>query len=954
MKYSKILAALLLAFVVAFAAFACTDPQTDQPVTNDPGGNMDPVTPVQPYDPPSDDYVEEDTAGAFVFEKLNTKECRLLERTGKFTGKLVIPSTWTTGGVTYTVTEIAANALHHARSVTEIVVPDTVTVIGQGAFYGCTSLTSIQLPHVGQKQAADSASAAKLTTAYLGYIFGARSFAENDAYVPQSLQTVVLTSACQRIESHAFDGCSGVSHVQMPDGLTYIGQYAFANCALQTVTVPNSVQEIGEGAFKACPLQSMTLPFVGADATGTSGHLGYLFGTTDYTRNERFVPATLTTVDLSTSTCTVIGQGAFYSCSHISDIRLPSTILSVGSSAFTGTPYYDKQADGPVYVGQVLYTYKGALMDPHIVVRAGTVAIADHALDGLGITSITFEDMESISRIGYAALRGAKLTQITLPFIGESAAGDTSNTHLGYIFGDALAENGTSVPATLTTVTIDDRCTAIGASAFVGCTKLQTVVIGSGVTSIAQGAFYQAPSIATITLKEGNTAFYSHTDGLLYNAAKNELVAVPMAVTGSLKLLNVTTLHDAIFEGCTGITGLSLPDTLTVIGARAFSGCTSLAQINFPAALTTVGRDALKNTAWYTAQPDGMLYLEGSTILYAYKGDAPSSLTVKDGTTFITAGAFAFSGDAAKDQLLTISIPTSVKQIGEGILSGRSKVTAVVIPFIGASAEDTTIGLVGYLFGANTVIEARRAGVIPTTLAQVQLLSTCYRIPSNAFAGCTNVSSVQYDEDTIRLVAGGALDETAWRKTLTAPGVIYVGHVVYGYNAGGGTDIVVRDGTVGIASYAFDGADITSIWLPDSITAIGEYAFTECTSLTSIAMSQGLTDMGRYAFNSCSALTFIYVPNGVKSVAEGAFSGCSSLQTILLQEGVERFGADALDGCTAFAFLQTTKSEKASAELNKVLTNSDESITVFLENHDISMSKNTKYTKPARPETEEA
>ena len=119
------------------------------------------------------------------------------------------------------VTSIGNHAFYGCSGLTSITIPGSVTSIGQSAFNGCSDLTSITIPFVGDK--ADGTGA----TTHFGYIFGGYSY--NNDYVPKSLKEVIITGGTS-IGWRAFEDCSGLTSITIPDSVTSIDQYAFDGC----------------------------------------------------------------------------------------------------------------------------------------------------------------------------------------------------------------------------------------------------------------------------------------------------------------------------------------------------------------------------------------------------------------------------------------------------------------------------------------------------------------------------------------------------------------------------------------------------------------------------------------------------------------------------------------------------------------------------------------------------
>lgn len=936
MKFSKIVLALLLILAITATLFACSptngneggDPAGDEipgGTENEGNGNGGGETGGETGGESggesggntSGGQGDKEPTGTFeiLYQRTSAGKCVVAGFTGKGEGEIVIPETYSIAGEICTVVGINAGAFRNCKYITAIVIPDTVATIGLGAFEGCIALESLTVPFVGGTATSNT---------FIGYVFGGETFASNAAVVPASLTSVTVNgvapvtdeegnvqrAGASSIASFAFDSCASIESVTIGQYIKSIGAYAFARCSITVIDLPDSVISVGIGAYVDCPVEEAVVPFVGADNTGAVGYLGHIFGASSYSQNKDFVPATLKKISVSEG-CTVIGDGAFNDCTVLEEIDLPTTIISIGENAFANTPYLNEKPDGLVYIDRILYTYKGELGDhTDIIIAPGTIAIAGGAFANLPITSISIP--ETVISIGAGAFRGSVLTEIALPFLGENST-TTTNNYLGYIFGASSAdENAAFVPATLKTVTLYDGCQTIGARAFYGCDMLTAVNVGSGVTAIAKDAFFACTSLSSITVSAGNTA-YKNDNALVYNMAGNDLVAVPMAITGSITLLDIQEITDGQFRGCVGITSIVLPDTLVRIGKEAFSGIENLTDINFPDALASVGRGAFDGTGWYGMQPDGVVYT--GNVLYKFKGESGERVTIPNTVTGIAAGAFE------NCNFISVEIPASVTNIGEGAFT-NCRMESLTIPFIGADATGTNSPFLGYLFGAPSSVVA--SNFVPQTLKSVTLLDTCTRIGAGAFDGCASIEELLLPEN-VTYIAGGALHQTAWFAK-QEPGVLYIGRIVYTFIAPEKTyeeyeeeikkqpvgtenpivnpyDVVLREDTVAIADKAFQSAAIRSIRIPDTTTYIGSYAFGGCKSLTSVRMPSYLTTLGEYAFYDCSSLSMIYIPGTIVNIPKNAFYQCRELRTVNIDAGIRSVGEFAFSGCQYLSYM---------------------------------------------------
>ena len=134
----------------------------------------------------------------------------------------------------------------------------------------------------------------------------------------------------------------------------------------------------------------------------------------------------------------------------------------------------------------------------------------------------------------------------------------------------------------------------------------------------------------------------------------------------------VTSIGGYAFSGCSGLTSVTIGNNVWSIGEEAFRGCTGLTSIEIPNSVTSIGQYAFDGTAWYGNQPDGLIY--AGKVAYQYKGTMPenTSITIKDGTLGIGGSAFRDCSG-----LTSVTIPNSVTSIEWGAFRGCSGLTAI-------------------------------------------------------------------------------------------------------------------------------------------------------------------------------------------------------------------------------------------------------------------------------------
>ena len=256
------------------------------------------------------------------------------------------------------------------QKIESYIIPDSVTAIGDGAFWGCSSLSNIVIP--------DSVTA-------IG------DFAFSDC---SSLSNIVIPDSVTAIGDYAFWGCSSLSNIVIPDSVTAIGDYAFSHCSsLSNIVIPDSVTAIGDYAFEYCSsLPNIVIP----DSVTAIGDFAF------------FDCSSLSNIVIPDSV-TAIGNRAFSCCSSLSNIVIPDSVTAIGDFAFSGCRSLSNIVipDSVTAIGDFAFSDCSSLSN--IVIPDSVTAIGKCAFsDCSSLSNIVIPD--SVIAIGYGAFFGCSLS----------------------------------------------------------------------------------------------------------------------------------------------------------------------------------------------------------------------------------------------------------------------------------------------------------------------------------------------------------------------------------------------------------------------------------------------------------------------------------------------------------------------------------------------------------------
>ena len=528
---------------------------------------------------------------------------------------------------------------------------------------------------------------------------------------------------------------------------------------------------------------------------------------------------------------TSIGLHAFSGCTSLVSITIPNGVTSIGEDAFSDCTSLVSITipDSVTSIGW--YAFSGCTSLASITIPNGVTSIGRYAFsDCTSLASITIPD--SVTSIDDSTFHGC--TSLTSVVISDSV------TSIG-----AYAFDGCT---SLTSITIPDSVTYIDESAFGNCISLASITIPDSVTSIGNDAFSYCTSLTSITVADNNQS-YCDVDGVLFNKDKTELVQYPAGKTSASYSIpnSVTEIGDGAFSYCTSLASITIPDGVTSIGAYAFF-CTSLTSVVIPDGVTSIDE-----SAFFDCTSLASITIPDSVTSIGYRAfygcTSLTSITIPNGVTSI--GTSAFSGCTS---LTSITIPDSVTSIGWHAFSGCTSLVSINV----ADNNQVYCDIDGVLFNKDkTELVQYPAG---KTSASYSIPNSVTSIGYRAFYGCTSLASITVADNN--------------QSYCDVDGVLFNKDK---------TELVQYPAGKTSASYS----------IPNSVTEIGDDAFSHCTSLASITIPDSVTSIGAYAFYGCTSLTSITIPDSVKSISSyggGAFVNCPNLKCVTVPSSVERIG----------------------------------------------------------------
>lgn len=800
------------------------------------------------------------------------------------------------------VTTLDGAALSDCPNLTEITIPASVTSIS-GSFVRSIGLISINVDpsNPAYSSSPDGVLLNKDGTCLVSYPGGR----PGNYDIPVGIRTVGV---------HAFNGCTYLTSVTLPESVTSIEQEAFRGCDnLTAVSFRGNAPKLGKDVFEAISKSAIfyylpttkgwgkdfggrptavwepekdakpSLPQTSAatPAPLTEGPFSYTVKDGAVTIVKYTGPGGDVNIPekINGLPVTIIGDGAFAGCVKLTGVTIPSSVTTINFNAFTSCegltivkipPSVTKLAANPFSSCSGLMSISVDGANPAYSSSAdGVVFNTDKTIlvsyPGGKAGGYTIPD--GVTDISQSAFRYCvRLTDVTIPAsvktIGLYAFRNCQNLTSIHFKGDPPAISGP-------TFEYSDSVTVYYLPEAKGWSKL----FGGRPTAVWDPEKDAKPSVpqasgASVPLVEGPFS-YTVKDGKViitkYTGPGGQLT-IPDKING----MPVTGIGNSAFAGCTGLTSVVIPNSVTDIGVLAFCRCVGLTRVNIPASVTTVG-DAMfaycNELAAVTVDPanpafsssaDGVMFNKDKTGLILCPNGKAGSYEVPASVTQIRPNAFE-----GCLKLTTVVIPKGVKRIEGYTFKGCANLTSVTIP-----DSVTSIGRVAFQFCTN--------------LARITIPNSVTSIEGDAFHGCTKMAGVTIPASvtTMGVTPFFACTEmTAITVDEANPAFASADGVLFD-----------KQKTVLLHCPAGKSGIYT---VPAGVTRIDRWAFGNCMKLTGIAMPASVTEIGDRVFSGCTGLETLTIPAGVTSIEPDALLACSKLTAILVDPANPAFCSTA-------------------------------------------------------------
>ena len=823
--------------------------------------------------------------------------------------KVVIPTEYE--GLPVTVIN---NYAFFVREIKEVVIPNSIIVIGYSAFASCERLTEV--------------------------------------IIPDSVTT---------IHDEAFEQCYGLTRVVIPSSVTSLGDRVFDDCTSLTIYAEAVSKPTGWGDI----LSNLSVPVIWDCDNNDKDEQGYeymVFDGINYKLKDGnaavygshksteviIIPEEVNYKDI-VYTVTEIIYKAFYENNKVRDIIIPTTIKTVNSSAFWNAEcnllfrgektseleYQVRNLDqSKIFwgVGEGDYIQSGDFV---YIISEGTATLSYYngAPQDIIIPDKVPNTNISVTALGDYAFANSNVTSVVLP-TGLTKISNYAFANCNKLRKIIIPENVTSIGtgafkgcSALISVQMADNVISIGDSAFEGCSAFETIKISAGLQRIGNRAFSYCRSLKSLTIPnsvtdiggyafaycgrqlivnmqrkyDGGSTFdedwdYSGTttthqkvpvdtlwnvkahifiDDLEYTLYNDDILTL-YKYTGSASTVELSSIikyneinyqlvniGNSAFRGCKSITNITIPNGVTNIHTNAFSGCSSLESIIIPDGVISIGNaafsecvsmDSIIIPASVKKLGSSMIYGSGITQIYmrhsSFDGVELGSDWNSISSSLDIYPRLDYIGEVGKDGFIFILRSDNTFNIVGYTGTAASIEIPEYVLYNGANYPVTTIA--SYAFRECNSLETV---IIPASVVEIQ---------SNVFYKCYNLTNIY-----MRSVRGVGMSLGSYWNDVNKYGPGGVVKPIWNYKEFYTVDdfeyLLGNDNTASIVKYT---GGLDKLVIPSSVNHNGDLYL--------------ITNIFSFAFDGASSLTSVIIPDTIKSIGASAFNGCNSLINIYM------------------------------------------------------------------------
>jgi len=861
----------------------------------------------------------------------------------------------------------------------KIEIPNTVTTIGTGAFYGCNLITAVSIPN--------SVSLIKPQAFYncTGLI---------SVIIGDSTNTGARASIS--IQPTAFDGCSALTSLSL-----YVPLYSYSNgfqnlSALKTLAIGNSVTTIDNTIFSNLP--GLTKVILGRDELTpvTISVSGGAFSKSDNLEtlilnsnlqinnyyNSNVSPFSKISNLLINEKVTSLGNYAFTGCKNLLKVNLANGITTVGMSAFADCSNMTEISFGNsvAQLGSGLFSGCNALLNIYtndanatfssidgVLCKKDQLTLIQYPLGRTGgyVVPLQVKTIETNAFSNCAGLQSVVIPQAISSVLATAFANCTGLESVSIGHADSVSTATVNITSNafngctnLSKLTLNKSFTYTSGdnSPFKNLSSIDSLFIGNGVITIPDYTFSGCTGLNFVRIGQCNgmndktitistNAFGGCVNFLNLELNRNANVTGYQSTFAALTNLivgnGVTFIGDNVFRECANLLLVSLAPTLKKIGNGAFQSCTKLSSITLPE-INELGQSAFYNCTSLKSiiLPNSLLIIQLSTF---YGCSSMASVLFGNAITQIQDNAFT-----GCSKLIGIDIPNSVKSIGTYAFSGCASLSSLIL---GTSLQS----LGTYTFSGCTSLQSVQfpstLQIIPgyvfencSSLKELNIPGTVTSISSNAFYKCTGIETLQIGN--IENPGTPLFCETAPFSGCTGVKTLILNKDILDdtysspfMSLASLENVTISKNVSHINTFAFYGCTkITKLSIPNTVISISDAAFQGCTMLSEIKLPDFLSYIPNQIFHSCVNLKSVVIPANVKSIGSYAFYKCSLLNSITIPHTVEIIGPLAFSGCTGL-----TEITSSMAVPSPVGYNSFGSISLSTCNLYVPANSKTKY-----------